>query len=332
METPTVPQTAESARESEPRSAPALTDTPPSGGYNTSAAPPYQPPYGPPYGPSQPAPRSPRNHTPWIVGGVVAVVLLIGLIATLLIALVYGLTLGVGSSTMRSSVSTQTLQVQGTPTVTVTTAAGAVHITTGAASAVTVQVTKHVRAVDGPTAQRAFDSMRANITQQGNTVTITSDFSPALMQARSVDYAITLPAGSVVRANVSAGNIDVTNTTGPLALTTSAGNVTVTNVRFGQGSSLRASAGNVNASGSIAPGAFLDIQVSAGNATLDLPATTATHLTAGVSVGNLTITGFPVSVSKNGLTGRYASGDTGPNPQGSVNVTVSTGNLIIAAR
>jgi hypothetical protein len=41
--------------------------------------------------------------------------------------------------------------------------------------------------------------------------------------------------------------------------------------------------------------------------------------------------GFPVSVSNTGLTGHHASGDLGSNPEGSVSVSVSTGNVTIAA-
>jgi hypothetical protein len=277
----------------------------------------------------------PRNNTPWIVGGVVAAFVLIGVVTALVIALVAGLALG-GVGTMRSNVTSRVLQVQGTPTVVVNNAAGNVHITTGNASTVTVQITKHVRPVDSATAQRAFDSIGVNIAQQGNTATITSDFGASelgnLLQGRSVDYAITLPTSSAVQADVSAGNIDVANTIGMLTLTSSAGNVTTNNVTFGQGSTLQTSAGNVNASGALGPGGSLQVRVSAGNATLELPASIATHLDADVSVGNLTISGFQVAVSSNGMTGHHASGQTGVNPQGMVSVTVSTGNLTIAAR
>jgi len=267
---------------------------------------------------------------------VLAAALLLGLIVISLIALIVRMALGIGDVS-QSNVSTRTFAVSGTPTVVVNNAAGNVHISAGAANQVIVQITKHVRMGVGAGTQQAFNSMSANIAQQGSTITITSDFSQNvglgnLLQGRSIDYAITLPAGSVVRADVSAGNIDAANTTGPLTLITNAGNVTATNVTFGNGSALKTNAGNVTASGSLAPGASLDMRVNAGNASLALPATTATHLTASVNVGNLTITGFPVSVSNDGFTGHHASGDTGANPQGTVNITVSTGNLTITAR
>jgi hypothetical protein len=266
----------------------------------------------------------------------VAALALISLLIGLIIALVAALTLGGGAGMMRSTVTSRTLQVSGTPTVVVKNTAGNVRVVTGGASVVTVQITKRVRAADDGAAQRGFDSIGVNSAQQGNTTTITSDFSSVwlggITQSRSVDYFITLPAGSAVRAEVGAGNIDVANTTGVLTLTSSAGNITTSNVAFGVGSALRASAGNVNAEGRLAPGGSLLVRISAGNATIELPATTATHLDADVSVGNLTITGFPVSVSRQSITGHRASGDTGANPQGSVNATVATGNLIIVGR
>lgn len=336
METPTVSQPPETP----PTPGPPYTNAPGAGpAYtvpaNGSAYPPVQSgrPYYAPYPP--PSRTPPRTNNGWLIGGLVAAFALIGLLVALLVALLAGLTIG-GTGMSRSNVTSRTLQVHGTPTLIIRNAAGNVHVTTGDAATVTVQSTKHIRAADDASAQRGFASIGVNIEQQGNTITVTSDFASVwlagITQNRSVDYAITVPAGSAVRAEVSAGNIDVANTSGVLTLTSSAGNITTSNVAFAADSVLRTSAGNVIANGSLAPGGSLQVRVSAGNATIELPATTATRLDADVSVGNLTIIGFPVAVSSQGFTGHHASGDTGANPQGSVNATVSTGNLTIEAR
>jgi hypothetical protein len=345
METPTVSQPSETPHEPAEPQLPSVPEqpttpeahpaygTPPAGSYPPTQ---YGPTSYPPYPPYPPAPMPPRNNRGWIIGGVVAAFALIALIVVLIIALVASWVLGGVAGTMQSAVTSRTLQVQGTPTVVVDNTAGNVHIVTGAASSVTVQVTKHVRAAGSATVQSGFDSIVVNIAQQGNTITISSDFSSSwmggMLRSRSVDYAITLPAGSSIQADVTAGNIDVSNTSGVLTLTSTAGNITTDHVTFASSSMLQSSAGNVIANGSLAPGASLQVKVSAGNATVQLPATTATHLTAEVNVGNLTITGFPVQVTSSGITGHEASGDTAPDAQGSLNVNVSTGNATITAR
>lgn len=288
----------------------------------------------PPY-PTAPAPSgADRKTSGQIIASVVAVFALIAIVTAFGVAYVVGAFLG-GAGAMRTSVTSRTLAVSGAPSIVVSDPAGNVHITAGNASTVTVQMTKRVRAADNATAQRGFDSIGVNITQVGATITITSTFASWLQNfasSRSLDYTITLPAGSAVRANVSAGNIDVTNTTGVLALTTSAGNITTSGVTFGSGSVLKSSAGNITANGRLASAGSLQAQVSAGNVTLELPANTAMRLDADVSVGNLTITGFSVPITAKGFTGHRAVGETGSEPRGSVTIAISTGNITIAAR
>ena len=347
METPTVSQPSASPEEAGTPLEGARAGAPQAGTPGTGQAPlgapragPYAPPRYPPqpyspYASYPPAPLPRRNSRGWILGGVVAALVLIGLVVALLIALVGGLALN-GLWTTHTSVSSRAFRVDGTPTLVVTNASGNVSVVAGDASTVTVQTTMRARVADSGWAQRAFDSMNVAFTQQGNRITATSTFSPGLMvgiaQGRSIDYVITAPAGSSVQADVSAGNVDVSNTTGALTLTTSAGNITTSNTGFAAGSTLRTSAGNVIANGYLMSGGSLRVGVSAGNATIGLPASTATRLDASVNTGNLTITGFPVQVTSSGLIGHRATGDTGPNPQGSVTVTVSTGNVTITAR
>jgi Putative adhesin len=293
--------------------------------------PPYQHPYPAApyhYPPVQPRQPGGAHVAAWIIGGILAVVVLTGLVVALLAALVGGFVFSTIGQNELSATTTQTFVVSGTPSLVISDAAGNVTIQQGGDNQVTVQVTKHAWGISDADAKGVLNNMVVNVSQSGTTITAKTQWSgPA---RRSVDLIITVPGQAKANVHLGAGNIDARQLTGAIMLDTGAGNVTADTVTFAGTSRLHTGAGNITVDGSIATGAAVDVLVGAGNATLTLPSDTPAHLTASTGVGNLTIIGWQIPVS--GIVGHSASGDLGGNPTGTLTIQVGSGNLTLMSR
>ena len=80
----------------------------------------------------------------------------------------------------------------------------------------------------------------------------------------------------------------------------------------------------------MASGAALDIRVNTGNVTLGLPRATAVQLDATAQVGNVTVQGWPINVSRK-LVQQSASGQTQPGASDRLAARVDAGNITIYA-
>jgi hypothetical protein len=297
----------------------------------TAPYPPNQPPYPtapyryPPVQPHEPH----RSHAVgWIIGGILAFLVLAGLVVALLAALVGGFVFSAIGQHELSTTTTQTFVVSGTPSVVISDSAGNVTIQQGSGSRVTVQVTKHAWGINDAAAKGVLNSMVVNVSQSGATITVNTQWSGTAR--RSVDLLVTVPAEANANVHLGAGNIDVHQVTGAITLDNGAGNLTASGVTFTGTSRLHAGAGNVTVDGAMASGAAVDVVVGAGNAALTLPSDTPAHLTASTGVGNLTITGWQIPVS--GMVGHSASGDLGGNPTARLTIQVGTGNIALMSR
>jgi DUF4097 and DUF4098 domain-containing protein YvlB len=270
----------------------------------------------------------------WLIAGVAAIILAIGLATALIVALVAGVLGGLGAGVTRTSVTTRTFAVAGTPSLVIHDTAGNVTLRTGDASRVTIQITKTVHTIDGTAADRALGNTAVTATQNGNTINVSAQFQSSwfdgLASRRSVDLVVTVPSNANVDTTLTAGNFEATGISGALLLTDTAGNVTTTGATFADGSRVDVTAGNATLDGALTPGASLDVHVTAGNATLRLPAGTQAHVDASTTVGDVQVSGWPLTVSNAGLTGHSAVGDLGTNPSGTITVRVTTGNVTLA--
>ncbi len=284
--------------------------------------------------PQRPPERRSGNAIGWLIGGIVGALLIVGLFA-LLVGSTIGWFLG-GGVTRYTASTTHTYTVAAPVSLTIQNPAGNMTIRQGSGDQVTVQVTKVVRTLNQSVATRELGQMVVNTTQDGNTISVQSNYSTSFFDGvrstRSVDIVVTAPQQTSVMVRLSAGNATVTDLHGKMDLQVNAGDLTVSGAQITDNSSLRTNAGNLTANVSMAPKATLSVQVNAGNAALTLPADTPARLDARVNVGSISITGWSIPVTHPSTPGAAASGDLGTNATGQLQVQVNVGAITLKSR
>jgi hypothetical protein len=245
----------------------------------------------------------------------------------------------------------RTFTVDGTPTVVVHNTFGSIRVVAGSDDNITLDATRRARGITSDAHQSDLEIITITCTQDGNTVRIDARVTqPAVALARQLwaDLRITVPtathldikaeAGNVevtgtrgaIGAKVDAGNLELKGASGPITANVSAGNLQASDVELADGSRIAVAAGQVTLQGSLQPGASVDIRVDAGRAKLTLPRTTATHLDAFTDVGAISITGWPIPVTRN-VIAATATGDLGAPPAGRLTVRVNIGDITLNA-
>jgi|GEM_PF-796573 len=307
---------------------------PTQGGY---APPPHYPQYpGGPYPPYYGAPHpARRSNVGWIIAAIVGIVLLLGIVVIVAIAVAAGLFISTASSREVSRSYEQTFAVTSTPSLVVDASAGAITVRQGAGNEVQVQVTRIVRAVSTSVGENAVGQIPATVTQSGNTVTVTSHFNASMFDGtsmtRRVEIVATVPSTTHLDLRLAAGNITVTDITGNVRVNANAGNITLTNATLSGTSSLTANAGSIRLDGTLANGSTLNANVNTGNIALTLPQTLAAHLQADANVGNVTINGWPISTTREGVRAS-ASGDLNAPATSTITAHAAVGNVTVSAK
>jgi hypothetical protein len=291
--------------------------------------PPYQP-----YGAPPPAP--PRTGgVPWwvwLIGGCLGLAIIVGIACVAL-----GLTAGrlfntLANETPVASTSTQTFTVTSTPSLTIHDTAGQVTVKTGDTKSVIVEITKNARDTSSSAAQNDLNTISVNATQSGNAINVDANFNQAVSPFKqlTVDLVITVPPTANLSLQAEAGDVAIDGVSGRLTATLSAGSLEAHGVTLADGSNVNVSYGNVTLEGSLAAGASVAVTVTAGNAGLTLPASTAAHLDASTSAGGITITGWSIPITHSGASAT-ASGDMGASPSGTLTIHVATGGITLTA-
>src|ERR1700722_3294669 len=124
----------------------------------------------------------------------------------------------------------RTLNVNGSPSVNVTTGSGYIHIHAGSDSQ--VHVVAHLHASHGwmsggSDADSRIQQIVSNppITQSGNDITIGERHSSDLFRNISIDFEITLPRSSAVTATTGSGDVEVHDAGASLKAQSGSGNV-----------------------------------------------------------------------------------------------------------
>ncbi len=295
--------------------------------------PPFVPPYRPgsPYSPTASMER--KAGVPWyvwLIGGCLVSLVLVVLACAVVVGVFGGLAARFSNLQQASTTFTRTFAVTSTPNLVIDSNAGSVRIVSGATGQVTVEATKTARADSSEAAQQDLNSMRVDVIQNGNTITITSKTDQSsFLRVRTVNFVVTVPSSANVDVRLNAGNLEVSGVTGVVTANLNAGNVTATNVLFGAGSRLHLNVGNIEVNGSLSPQAALDISVNTGNVAVTLPAATATHIEASTSAGTVTISGWDITVNRT-VPGASAVGDTSANPTSTLTTRVNAGNVTIS--
>lgn len=207
---------------------------------------------------------------------------------------------------------------------------GTVHILPGAAGQISLQITKHTRAVWEHCARRALRQMGVSIWQQSDALNleVSRKWSLWRSSAKFIDILVHLPGEADLQVEQQAGNILVEKIMGNMSMRLARGDVRLHQVHLVEGAELSIQIGTLFWEGTLHPGAALVAWLKQGNATLCLPPETAAHLEAGVHAGKLTFSGWPVPVIPIGE-GACITGDLGTHPTRQLEVRVMTGHLEI---
>lgn len=269
----------------------------------------------------------------WVIGGVLVVLLVLGLLATLVAGLVAGGIVYVSSRPQVTSQSTRTFLVSDTPQLVVHHQAGDITVVAGTSNQITVEVIKKARDVSQSDAQRDLDRIQVNLTQQGNTVTATAtgDWNTTVAQQLTADLRISVPATTNLEVTLQAGTLTLTRITGGLEAQVTAGRVVTSALTLTAPSQITMTTGEAEVDASLAKEAALTVTVTTGSVRLTLPAATPAHLDASVNVGSITVTGWSIPVTHQGA-GATATGDLTQNPVNQLTIRVTTGDIHFSTR
>lgn len=279
--------------------------------------------------------RTRRRRPRWVVwtmGCMLGVLLLALLSCALISGLVMGIALKLANEVTASTTATQSFAVSDTPSLDIHNAAGWVRVQPGANGTVTVTITKTARDVSQNTAQANLNKITVNMVQTGNHISITSDFQDESYFASSntVNLLITVPLSTNIAADVTAGNIEINGVTGLIEITGGASNVSVRNVVLTDGSRIHIATGSATLQGVVPADVTVDISVSTGAVTLQLPADTQTRLDARTNIGDIHINGWPLQPTHLNRVGAMANGALGAQPTGTVRIRVDTGDITVS--
>lgn len=225
-----------------------------------------------------------------------------------------------------------TFLATGTPTIHVGNAVGSIHVAPGPSGQVQVEIIKTVADLSEEAARRALEEMTVTLTQEGDTFTIAAPATWSLNPLRSqkIDLILTIPPEAACHLKQDFGAIVASGITGHLEANSKAGNIELSGVNVEGDSRIAVTSGNVTMSGTVRPGASLEVEVVTGNVVMSLPHDTPVHLEAQAHVGHATIVGWPIPINHH-LLGVGAAGELTPHPSGRLTIKTTTGNIQVLA-
>ena len=279
-----------------------------------------------------------RRHGPrwfiWLIGCMLAVLVLALLMCALVGGLLVGIAIKLSNEVTASATSTQTFAVNGVPSLDIHDQSGQVQVRPGASGSVTVQITKVARESSESAARAGLEKIVVNTSQTGNHIAITTDFGNDgfFANSDSVNLLITVPARANVGVDVTAGAVEIDGLNGLMDISGGAVTVALQDVVLTDGSRIHIATGSALVHGSQFPGAALDITVSTGNVMLQLPVDTQTRLDAQTNAGSIRITGWPLQPERMNRAGMEANGPLGAQVEGggAIHVRVDAGDITIS--
>ncbi len=214
----------------------------------------------------------------------------------------------------------RTLKVSGPVLLGIDTGSGNIHVSPGPVDA--VHVVGHVHAnsslFGGSSAEDRVQQVVRNppLNQAGNIISLGHNFN---LNNISIDYDITTPRGTDLRANSGSGDIRVTDDGGPVELKTGSGNVEATGLS--DRISLETGSGTIDATMLSAR----DVKAQTGSGDITLK-NVQSGLWAHTGSGDLQITGRPLAAWKLETGSGNVTADTGGAAM-SLNATTGSGSL-----
>jgi DUF4097 and DUF4098 domain-containing protein YvlB len=183
----------------------------------------------------------------------------------------------------------KTLDVHGTPTLTVKTGSGYVHVYSGSDTQIHIIGRVHVRTgLLGGSAEDKLKQIVSDppIKQSGNAITIGANHGDSsLYKDVSIDYEITTPRSTALKAESGSGNLEIGGIVGPINGETGSGNITVENI--GANAKLETGSGSIHAS-NVHGSAALET----GSGSIDLDMADSGDVKAETGSGSIHITGI----------------------------------------
>ncbi|WP_233581578.1 DUF4097 family beta strand repeat-containing protein [Acidipila sp. EB88] len=216
----------------------------------------------------------------------------------------------------------RTLKVNGPVLLGIDTDSGNIHVSPGATDS--VHIVAHVHSGGGWFGGASEDRIKqivANppINQAGNIISLGHNFHANNI---SIDYEVTTPRGTDLRANSGSGDVRVADNGGPVQLKTGSGNVEATGLS--DHVQLETGSGDVKATMLSAR----DVKATTGSGNIHL-ANVQCGLWAHTGSGNLDVSGKPLAAWKLETGSGDITADTGGAPL-SLNATTGSGDIAYA--
>ncbi len=214
----------------------------------------------------------------------------------------------------------RTLKVNGPVLLGVDTGSGNIHVSAGPVNS--VHIVGHVHGSNGwfggASSDEGVKQIAANppLTQAGNIISLGHNFHENNI---SIDYEITTPRGTDLRADSGSGDVRVEDNGGPVELKTGSGNVQATGLS--DNVSLESGSGNITAT--MLSASDVKAQTGSGDITLS---NVKSGLWAHTGSGSLKISGRPLAAWRLETGSGDATLDTGGAPL-SLNATTGSGDI-----
>ncbi len=275
--------------------------------------------------------RRGRRWFVWAIGCVLGVLLLALLACALVGGLVVGIALKLANEVTATTTTTQSFAVNGFPSLNIQNAAGSLQVQPGPAGVVGVQITRSARDTSQSAASADLDGITVNTTQMGDQIAISTDFPDGSLFASSssVNLLLTVPPNTTIAADVTAGDIQISGISGLFEVTGGAGDITLHEVALADGSQIHMTMGSVTMQGAVMANAAVDISVSTGDVSLQLPADTATQLDAHTNLGAIHVSGWPMPTTRINSLGTDAEGPLGAQAAGAIHIRVDSGDITV---
>jgi hypothetical protein len=222
-----------------------------------------------------------------------------------------------GVTSLQSERSEESFVAGDAPSLEIDSFAGNVTVRAGEAGTIGVAATKKARSQDD------LDRIEVQVSELDGGLVIKT-VKPSSLYNVSVDFEITTPADTDLRAHTGAGNMSVCCLNGVVSVDTGAGNVDSDDVTGRIDA--HSGAGNIDYQG--APQGDCSFEVGAGNINLILPADLSAEVDIETGMGNVDV-GFSVDGQ---VTGRKVQGVIGSGAQGTIYAHTGAGNIDVVRR
>lgn len=289
---------------------------------------------------AEPAPPArARGQTPWYawaLGGCLTLALVLAVGCAGIGGVLFGLARHAPQQVTASGEMSQQFAVTGPVTLTVDNPTGDVEVIAGPDKQVVVTAEMQAQAQSATSAQTLLDSFTVSMRQTGDTIAVETRLLATKLIAPGTSWGaritVTLPTHADLRLEVGAGDVTLGQLTGSVVAHTRSGRIHAVATTIAGHSELTTASGAVTIDGFVADGASLLVKVGAGDVSLRLPLATSAHLDARAEVGDITIVGWPLPITREHGSGARTIGDLSPNPQASVTIQVAAGDVRIEGR